>query len=101
MKSTKLIPVIAIVTGVLITACGSLGLSLANPQPASNNPGQVPTLAGALPANTPNAQTLGDAQALQSAYETIYQSVSPSVVTIEIGSRSAAPNGSGGTRGDR
>ena len=91
MKSTKFLPAIVIVAGLLITACGSL--SLANPAAISNLPAQAtgPT----VPANTPNAQTLADAQALQGAYETIYQAVSPSVVTIEIGSR-ASTNGNGG-----
>ncbi len=92
MKSTKYLPVIVVVAGLLITACG--GLSLA-PAALSNLPAAQATVPGAAPAATPNAQTLADAQTLQSAYETIYQNVSPSVVTIEISSR-AQGTGSGG-----
>jgi serine protease Do len=106
MKGTRLLPVIVLVAGVLITtACGGLGLSLSNSAPSSNStaplsnsPAQVPTLPGVQPASTPNGQTLADAQTLQNAYETIYQSVSPSVVTIEIGSRASA-SGTGGFGG--
>ncbi len=93
MKSTKLIPMIfVIVASVLVTACGALSLA---PAALSNLPAQA-TVPGAAPASTPNAQTLADAQTLQSAYETIYQNVSPSVVTIEISSAASNGNGSGG-----
>ncbi len=93
MKSTKLLPVIVvIVAGLLVTACGALSLA---PAALSNLPVQA-TVPGAAPASTPNAQTLADAQTLQSAYETIYQNVSPSVVTIEISSAASTGNGSGG-----
>jgi S1-C subfamily serine protease len=104
MKGIKVSSVIAIATAMLITlACGGLGLSLpspaAVPNTGSNSPLQVPTLPGVPPANTPNAQTLADAQALQSAYETIYEAVSPSVVLIEIGSR-ASSGGQGNGQGN-
>ncbi|MGE5320478.1 MAG: S1C family serine protease [Hyphomicrobiaceae bacterium] len=102
MKSTKFLPVVVLVASLMIIACG--GLSLAAPgvvgnAPVQSNGGSVPT-GPTVPANTPNAQTLADAQALQGAYETIYQGVSPSVVTIEIGSRASSNgNGSGGFGG--
>jgi 2-alkenal reductase len=50
-------------------------------------------------ANAPvaaNIQAANDVASLQSAYEAIYQTVNPSVVTIEIGSKVSGSSGPGG-----
>jgi serine protease Do len=73
MKNTKLIPVILVVVSMLIlSACATTGLSLGAPVAA------------------------GGIEALQNAYETIYQNVNPSVVTIMI---SSAVSGNGRLNG--
>ena len=94
MKRTKFMPVIVIVVGLLVTACGAF--SLAAPGALSNSTGPSNGVA-AGPVNTPVVvapQAPADVVPLQTAYEQVYQKVSPSVVTIEIGSRSNA-NGQG------
>jgi 2-alkenal reductase len=103
MKSTKLLAAIVITVSVLLSACSGLGLSLAAPAPAALSNSTTQSSAASAPlASTPgtaNAQAGADVASLQSAFEAVYQSVNPSVVTIEIGSRSAGINGSGGLGG--
>jgi len=100
MKSTKILPVIVAIAGLLLGACSGTGLALgaAAPTAPSNtyghSAGAAAPLAGAPAA--PNSQTAADAAALQSSFEAIYQKVNPSVVTIEIGSRLAGFNPQGG-----
>src|SRR5512146_2510508 len=96
MKRTKFMPVIVIVVGLLVTACGAF--SLAAPGALSNSTGPSNGVASG-PVNTPVVvapQAPADVVPLQTAYEQVYQKVSPSVVTIEIGSRS---NGNGQGQG--
>ncbi len=99
MKSTKLLPVIVIVVSTMLAACSGLGMSLAAPAAAA--PSGLTTQSNAPvapPANQPapsSSQAAADVSSLQSAFETIYQSVNPSVVTIEIGSRISPTNGPG------
>jgi serine protease Do len=96
MKSTKFMPVIVIVVGLLVTACGAF--SLAVPGALSNSTSPSNSVASG-PVNTPVVvapQAPADVTPLQTAYEEVYQKVSPSVVTIEIGSRS---NGNGQGQG--
>jgi 2-alkenal reductase len=99
MKSTKLLPVTVIILSVLLSACSGLGLSLAAPAPAplSNSVGGATGAAAPLSSApvTASPQTALDVAGLQSAYEAVYQTVNPSVVTIEIGSRAASFNGGG------
>ncbi len=100
MKRTKLLPVIVILASVLIVACGGISsLSLTAPTGLSNSTSPL-TGANGQAASTPlamsNQQPPADIVPLQSAYEAVYQKVSPSVVTIEIGSRSTGSNGFGG-----
>ena len=95
MKSIKLLPVTVIVLSVLLSACSGLGLSLSAPAGLSNSVGGS-TGASAPLSSAPsrlNQQTAADVSGLQSAYEAVYQSVNPSVVTIEISSRAASFNG--------
>ncbi len=81
MKTTKLIPVIVIFTGLLLSACGALNLSLAAPSVFTS-------ASQSITSNVKmSSQALADINAIQSAYEAIYQEVNPSVVTIEIGSQ--------------
>ena len=97
MKSTKLSVAIVIVAGILLTACSGLGLVAAAPAAISNSSSQA---AGtSIPASAPiaaNPQAATDVAALQSAYEAVFQSVNPSVVTIEISSPVSGFGGSGG-----
>ncbi|HEX8991436.1 MAG TPA: trypsin-like peptidase domain-containing protein [Anaerolineales bacterium] len=98
MKSTKLSVVIVIVAGLLLTACSGLGLVAAAPSVLSNSSSQAAGTSAA-PANAPvtaNPQASGDVAALQSAYEAVFQSVNPSVVTIEISSPVNGSSGFGG-----
>jgi len=98
MKSTKLLPVIVVIVSVLLSACSGLVLAAQAPAALSNSTTQS-TGAGAPLAATPttgNPQTPVDVAGLQSAFESVYQSVNPSVVTIEISSRAAGFSGSGG-----
>ncbi len=100
MKSTRLLPIIIIAASLLLGACSGTGLSLAAPASAALSSSSVQSNAAvAATPGTANTQTLADVTSLQSAFETVYQSVNPSVVTIEIGSRSASFNGSGGFGG--
>ena len=97
MKSTKFLPIIVVAASVLLNACSGTGLSLAAKPPAalSNSTTQS---SGAPLASAPgamNPQSAADVAALQSAYEAVYQSVNPSVVTIEIGSRVSGVRGNG------
>jgi serine protease Do len=93
MKGTKSLPVLAVIAALMLSACGSLGMSAAAPAAAAPagpvNPAS-PTTNAAPAANPPlatNQQGSGDLGSLESEYEAIYQKVNPSVVTIEIGSR--------------
>ena len=101
MKSTRLLPVIVLIAAVLLSACSGLSLSLAAPVPAARSNSRIPsTGANAPQAGNPvvaNPQSVADVAALQGAFESIYQNVNPSVVTIEISSRTSAINGSGGS----
>ncbi|HEX8991404.1 MAG TPA: trypsin-like peptidase domain-containing protein [Anaerolineales bacterium] len=101
MKSTKLFVAIVIAAGLLLTACSGLGLVAAAPAALSNSSNQAGgTSAPAASAPvTANPQAAGDVAALQSAYEAVFQSVNPSVVTIEISSPVSGFNGSGGSGG--
>ncbi len=98
MKSTKLLIPLVVVAGLLLSACGPLGLALAPQAPAA-----IPNSAAQSSANPPtasapampSAQVATEVAGLQSAYEAVYQAVNPSVVTIEISSRTSS-NGPGG-----
>ena len=91
MKTKKVLPFVVLMASMLLSACSGIGVSLAAPaaglttaQSVSLNAPQ----ASAPLATTP--QTAADVAALQSAYETIYQNVNPSVVTITISSQVAS-----------
>ena len=100
MKSTRFLPIIVIVVSVLLSACSGIGLSVAAPAPAAlsnsitQSKGASAPLANASVAANP--QAAADVASLQSAYEAIYQTVNPSVVTIEIGSKISGSSGPGG-----
>ncbi len=92
MKGIKIFPVIVVLAGLLLSACSGLGLSLQAPAAgALSNAGNLSPAASAPLSANPQAPT--DVTGLQSAYEAVYQSVNPSVVTIEISSRAASFNG--------
>ncbi len=93
MKNTKILPVIVLAVSMLLNACSAAGLSIAAPAPLSNSTTRSNAASAPLAANP---QAVADVAALQSAYEAVYQSVNPSVVTIEIGSRVTGTNGQGG-----
>jgi serine protease Do len=96
MKSIKLLPMTVILLSLLLSACS--GLSSAAPahaallNSAGGASGVAAPLAGA-PVTTRSSQSPADVAGLQSAYEAVYQTVSPSVVTLEISSRAASFNG--------
>jgi serine protease Do len=106
MKITKFLPIIVIAASMLLSACSGTGLSLGAKAPAapSNTTAQYNSAGAPLAAapSAANSQTIADVASLQSAYETVYQSVNPSVVTIEIGSRVSGTSGPGffGGRGN-
>ena len=94
MKRTKFLPLVVLIASMLLSACSGLGVALsapaaaitaAQPVPLNSSQSSVPLAA--------NPQTAADVNALQNAYETIYQNVNPSVVTIEISSQVASNTG--------
>lgn len=89
MKINKLLPLIAIIVSMLVlSACSGMGSVLAAPASAVTSAQTSP--ANVLPSNTAHTtspQTVAGADALENAYEAIYQNVNPSVVTIIISSR--------------
>jgi serine protease Do len=89
MKSTKLTPFIILIASILLSACSGLGVtSLAAPAAAvAAIPTSSSTTSQPRALAVQNQQTTVDAAALQNTYESIYQNVNPSVVTIEISSR--------------
>lgn len=102
MKISRFLPAIVIVGTVLVSACS--GLAVAGQIPSALSTSVAPSSsvsASAAPgaAVAPNPQAPADIAGLQSAFETVYQNVNPSVVTIEIGSRAAAATGQGGFGG--
>ncbi len=104
MKITKLLPIIVIAAALLLSACSGTGLSLAAKPPSSPSNSQSSGAAAPLAAApaVANPQSAADVAALQSAYEAVYQTVNPSVVTIEIGSRVSGTSSTGpfGNRGN-
>jgi 2-alkenal reductase len=94
MKNIKVFPMIVIAASMLLNACSGTGLSLAANAPAapSNSTSQTN---GASAPFAANPQAAADVASLQSAYEAVYQTVNPSVVTIEIGSRVTRTDGQG------
>ena len=107
MQSKRLVPVVAIIAGLFVMACGAVSLSgqLPGGFPTFNNQNNESnqtsqTSGGSLPAAaTPimaNPQAPADVAGLQNAFEAVYQQVNPSVVTIEIGTNAASGNGSPG-----
>ncbi len=99
MKSTRLLPALVVVAGLLLSACGGLGLSVAPQAPAAMpNSASQPSASAPLAAVpvAPNSQAGAEVAGLQAAYEAVYQAVNPSVVTIEISSRTTSSNGTGG-----
>jgi serine protease Do len=112
MKSIKFLPVIIVLASLVMSACSGIGLSLAAPSnairiqslPAANAPAPASVSSSPVQANrvaapltnnpsAVNPQAATDIADLQSAYETIYQNVNPSVVTIEISSQVSASSG--------
>ncbi len=101
MKRNKRLPALVIVLSVLVTACSGLGLSLGASAPAVLSKTSRQSSSSLGLANAPAAadpQAAADAAGLQSAYEAVFQTVNPSVVTIEIGSRVTSATGPGTAR---
>ncbi len=100
MKSIRILPAVSVIlAGVLLSACSGLGLSLAAPASGLSNSAGPSIVTNAPLSSAPasiNPQTPTDVSGLQSAYEAVYQSVNPSVVTIEVSSRQTSFNGFGG-----
>jgi S1-C subfamily serine protease len=98
MKITRFLPVIAVSVSMLfLSACAGAGIALAAPESAITA-AQI-SQANAPVANAPvstNLQTAAGVDALQSAYEAIYQNVNPSVVTITISSQVSTTGGLNG-----
>ena len=99
MKSTRFSAVIVVLLGLLIVACGGVSVPLTVEAPAifPTSPPQAPVAGGptvTIPVDR-NPQTPADVAGLQNVYEAIYEKVSPSVVTIEIGSRASGSSGNG------
>ncbi len=112
MKNIKLLPVIIVIASVLLSACGSLTLANGAPaaavattapaSPAAAAPAaQTGSTGQSIAASSPvtsaapavtDAQVATDVAALQTAYESVFQSVNPSVVTIEISSQVSNAN---------
>jgi serine protease Do len=86
MKSTKLLPVIIVLVTMLLSACSGLGSPLAAPAALITTGQSVSAPITNAPVAA-NSQAAVDVASLQSAYEAIYQSVNPSVVTIMISSQ--------------
>ena len=119
MKRITLLPVIVVLAGMLLSACSGMSsslsspaavrkitttTSLANSASAVAAPPQLKLKSVSAPvASAPAAaapKMAVDVTGLQSAYESVFQNVNPSVVTIEISSavstsRSRRSNGSG------
>jgi serine protease Do len=107
MKITKVLPFIVAVSMLFLSACSGISLTFASPATGiaalqsvvANAPAASAPVAGSLPvANAQVAsspQTIAGIDALQNAYETVYQNVNPSVVTIMISSPVSAGGGFG------
>jgi len=88
MKSTKFLSVVVLAASLILSACSGLGVPLSASAAAITSPQSIALTAPQASAPlAANPQTAADVSALQSAYETIYQNVNPSVVTIEISSQ--------------
>ena len=88
MKRTKLLPVIVVAASILLGACSGLGLSVAAPMAALADSQAISVSAPLASAPvSASSQTIAGVAALQNAYESVYQSVNPSVVTVEISSQ--------------
>ncbi len=110
MKTTRFLPVFAVIISMLfLSACSTAGLasvapaagitSLFNNPVSANAPVTSAPLVNAPLASAPlatNPQTTAGVDALQNAYEAVYQSVNPSVVTIVISSPVSASGRSNG-----
>jgi serine protease Do len=97
MKGTKLLPLVVITASLLLSACSGMVSSPAANAAIASAAQSIPVSAPA--ANAPavtNPQTATDVAALQNAYEAVYQTVNPSVVTIEISTRITNTNNFGG-----
>jgi serine protease Do len=101
MKTIKLIPFIVLAGSMLLSACSGVGLSLTAPAVAVSNAQTISAnapVASAPQTNTVKAadpQAAADVTALQSVYESVYEKVNPSVVTIEISSAVSSANNLG------
>ncbi len=103
MKTIRFSPVIVVILSLVVIACGGISIPLTVQAPSvfPTSPAQVqqaPVSGGPIQPIpvTENVQPPADVAPLQNTYEAVYQKVSPSVVTIEIGTQASNPNGSGG-----
>ena len=110
MKSTKILPVMIVLVSILLSACSgqnvsptasttiqsslaATGSALAGIANSAVNSVSAPIVSAPV---SVSPQTAADVAGLQDAYEAIYQSVNPSVVTIQISSQ---VSGGGRSRG--
>lgn len=101
MKTTRVIPVLAVIASLAIFACSGLGFSLGSqataPLPNLSSPSSALSASPlAISPTTASPLNPADIAGLQTAYEAVYQTVNPSVVTIEVLSRSSGSSGQGG-----
>lgn len=96
MKKTYLPITVLLIAGILLSSCSialpkSIGdLTKDNSSEASETVVQQPQSSSSQSSASPQVITLTDPQALQSAYNTVFDQVSPSVVHIEVTSEGQA-----------
>lgn len=93
MKPLKVLPFIVLLGSLLLSACSGLNLAAAAPVDSSYASAPAPIQVSAPVTST--APVIADAQALQGAYEAVYEKVNPSVVLIQV---SQSVSGSGRSR---
>jgi 2-alkenal reductase len=82
MKTWKVLPFIILLGSLLLSACSGSNLALTAPVSSSYTSAPAPVQVNAPIIRT--APVIADAQALQGAYEAVYEKVNPSVVLIQI-----------------
>lgn len=99
MKTTRLLPVIAIVSSLTIFACSALSAATVPQAPAPlpdlTQPQATSSASSSSSPLSVNPQGTSDVAALQNAYEAVYQNVNPSVVTIEVSSNTSSTGTNG------
>jgi 2-alkenal reductase len=84
MKIRKVLPFVILLGSLLLSACSGLNVAASVPVSSSSSNTSVPAPIQISAPVTSAAPVIADVQALQNAYEAVYEKVNPSVVLIQI-----------------